>query len=250
MFYLTHVMVMCIFVVMYITRPRRTSRNGKTYHTILLRESYREGRRVKNRTIANLTHCKPEEIEAIELALKHKGDLTALASLKESVDLKEGLSVGAVCTVYEIAKRLGIEKGKVAEKEIVHDRCKDLALVEFAFRTCKTAHLEVRPVYVRTEESTRGHVVVVMLAYRIIRELQRAWASFDLTVEEGLQQLSTLCSTEIWIKNKASSQKVPEPRDASKALLEALDVRLPTILPHRKVNVVTRRKLPERRKTA
>src|SRR5207244_7075935 len=34
-----------------------------------------------------------------------------------------------------------------AKKELVHDRYKDLASVEHAFRTCKTAHLEVRPLF-------------------------------------------------------------------------------------------------------
>jgi transposase len=52
-------------------------------------------------------------------------------------------------------------------------------MVETAFRTCKTTHLEVRPVFVRTEASTRGHVLVVMLAYLIVRALKRAWKDFD-----------------------------------------------------------------------
>ena len=56
-------------------------------------------------------------------------------------------------------------------------------MVERAFRDCKTVNLEVRPVYVRKEESTRGHVFVVMLAYMIIRRLRKAWGGFDLTVE-------------------------------------------------------------------
>ena len=84
-----------------------------------------------------------------------------------------------------------------AVTQAVHDRYKDLTLVEQAFRTCKTAHLEARPVYVRTEDHTRGHVLAVMLAYLVRRELSRAWAALDVTVEEGLQQLQTLCSTEI-----------------------------------------------------
>jgi len=33
-----------------------------------------------------------------------------------------------------------------ASKEIVHDRYKDLALVEWAFRSSKTVHLEMRPI--------------------------------------------------------------------------------------------------------
>jgi hypothetical protein len=34
-----------------------------------------------------------------------------------------------------------------APKEMVHDRDKDLASVAQAFRTCKTAHLAVRPIF-------------------------------------------------------------------------------------------------------
>ena len=59
--------------------------------------------------------------------------------------------------------------------------------MERAFRECKTVNLEVRPVYVRKEESTRGHVFVVMIAYMIIRRLRKAWESFDLTVEDGVK---------------------------------------------------------------
>ena len=51
-----------------------------------------------------------------------------------------------------------------ANKEIVHDRYKDLASVEQAFRTCKTAHLEVRPIFLRREARPRAHAFVVMRA--------------------------------------------------------------------------------------
>ena len=50
---------------------------------------------------------------------------------------------------------------EAADTKTVHDRYKDLSMVETAFRTCKTSHLEVRPVYVRKEANTRGHVLVV-----------------------------------------------------------------------------------------
>ncbi len=136
----------------------------------------------------------------------------------------------------------------VADKQIIHDRYKDLTEVERAFRTFKTTFLEVRPVYVHTEKSTRGHVLVVMLAYIIVRILRGAWQEFDMTVEEGLKQLSTLCSMEMKVKNQASCLKIPRPRERSKQLLMALDIRLPVVLPHRKVRVVTRKKLTERRK--
>ena len=45
---------------------------------------------------------------------------------------------------------------ETADKDLIHNRYKDLTKVEMAFRTCKTTHLEIRPVHVRTEASTRG----------------------------------------------------------------------------------------------
>lgn len=80
---------------MHIARALWPSSNGKIYESVYLRESFRQGGKVKKRDIANLTHCDPAEIAAIELALKHKGDLAALASL-DGVQLREGASVGAV----------------------------------------------------------------------------------------------------------------------------------------------------------
>jgi transposase len=135
-----------------------------------------------------------------------------------------------------------------ASKPVLHDRYKDLTRVEQAFRTCKTAHLEMRPIHVRTAEHTRGHVLVVMLAYLIRRELSRAWASLDVTVEEGLHQLQTLCVTEVKVEGGGSCLRIPTPSVAAAALLKALKIRLPEVLPHTETVVVTRKKLPTRRK--
>jgi hypothetical protein len=135
----------------------------------------------------------------------------------------------------------------VANTEVAQERYKDLALVEQAFRTCKTAHLEVRPVYVRTAASTRGHALVVMFAYAIIRELQRAWGHLDLTVEEGIAHLATLCAMEMRVQGHEPVYCIPKPRECSQRLLEAVGAHLPDALPQRKVRVVTRTQLPSRR---
>jgi hypothetical protein len=94
---------------MYLARGEWPSKNGKVYKTAYLRESYRVGRQVKTRMVAKLSHCSEAELDAIELALKHKGNLAVLGSLEE-VELVEGLSVGAVWTVYEVARRRGMER--------------------------------------------------------------------------------------------------------------------------------------------
>lgn len=131
--------------------------------------------------------------------------------------------------------------------EVVHDRYKDLAKVERAFRTWKTGHLEVRPVHVRTEESTRGHVFVVMLAYLIERELDAHWREIDITVPEAIDDLGSLRGTVLKIK-ETTCQKIPRPAGRTKKLLDAAHISLPEVFPLRKVNVATRQKLVPRRK--
>lgn len=135
-----------------------------------------------------------------------------------------------------------------AAKEIIHERYKDLKMVESAFRTCKTEHLEIRPVFVQTERNTRGHVLVVMLAYMIVRALQNKWKGSDLTVEEGIKQLTTLCSMKIEVKGQVSCWKIPMPREISQMLLNKLDICLPSVLPHKGVDVDTRKSLAKQHK--
>jgi hypothetical protein len=132
---------------------------------------------------------------------------------------------------------------EAAGMETVHNRYKDLASVEHGFRTCKTDFLEVRPVFVRNEKSSRGHVFTVMLAYMIVRYLQRAWQHLDITPEEGIKQLATLSSVKVSVKGKGNCLKIPRPREQSRNLIAALNITMPVVLPDRKVNVDTKKKL-------
>lgn len=138
---------------------------------------------------------------------------------------------------------------KAATKELVHDRYKSLAEVEWAFRTCKTAHLEVRPIFVRKESRTRGHVFVVTLAYQIVMELRSCWQDLNVTVAEAVGELGSLCMTEVTIQDQTTINQVPVPRQSIKRLLQAAQVKLPSILPCKSTKVYTKKKLPEERKS-
>lgn len=138
---------------------------------------------------------------------------------------------------------------KVADKQTIHSRYKDLAHVEWAFRTSKTVQLEMRPVNVRLASRTRGHVFVVMLAYRIVQELAERWNQLNLTVAEGIDELTTLCATEVLVNDEPRCNKIPQPRPSVEQLLKFASVHLPDILPCRGTRVASRRKLPENRLT-
>lgn len=141
-----------------------------------------------------------------------------------------------------------LEKEQVA-KEVIHKRYTDLALVEGAFRSCKTTHLAMRPIYVRLAKRTRAHALVVMLAYHIIMELRARWQPLNITVEEGIEELTHLCSTEVHVTGKAPYHEIPAPRPLSRQLLDAAQVRLPRALPSQGIVVTTKKQLPPKRKS-
>jgi hypothetical protein len=150
---------------------------------------------------------------------------------------------GCYCLKTDLSK-------EQASKETVHDRYKDLSRVEWAFRTSKTTLLEARPIHVCLESRTRGHLLVVMLAYLLVQELATCWRDLDLTVEEGLAELKSLCTTQVTVKGRSVLHNIPKPRPSVQRLLDAAGVTLPHSLVDRGVQVSTRKKLTQQRKTA
>ena len=134
-----------------------------------------------------------------------------------------------------------------APKAMVHDRYKDLASVEQAFRTCKTGHLAVRPIFLRLADRTRAHAFVVMLAYQIIQYLASCWSPLDVTVEEGLHALTTLCLVEVSPTQAPSYHCIPIPRDAIAQLLHRADITLPKAFSLSGTRVSTKKKLQSER---
>jgi transposase len=127
---------------------------------------------------------------------------------------------------------------------------RDLARVERDFRVLKTGHLEFRPWFVCTEENTRAHGLTTMLALKVRCHLERAWEKIDLTVEEGLRELETLCIMEIvhGPTGEVVARQVPQPSARQQELLDALELVLPTTVLEGKVVVGTRKKIQKERK--
>lgn len=135
-----------------------------------------------------------------------------------------------------------------AKTQVLHDRYCDLENVERAFRTMKTVHLEMRPVFVRKEDSTKGHAFVVMLALLLQRELEKCWVDLDITVEEGIDELAAIHMEDIHI-GSTCIQNIPTPNEIGKKLLKTASVTLPSVFPKRTARVHTKKKLqPERNK--
>ncbi len=76
--------------------------NRNSPPAILLREGYREGNKVKNRTLANLTHWPAERIEALRRALR--GDFDGVAA----GDPRCGVIFGVLFALKQLADQIGI----------------------------------------------------------------------------------------------------------------------------------------------
>jgi hypothetical protein len=138
-----------------------------------------------------------------------------------------------------------------ADAQTVHDRYKDLAVVERDFRTLKSGHLDFRPWFVCTEENTQAHALTSMLALKVRRHLERAWWPLEATVEEGLRELETLCVLELIHPQSGEivARQVPQPSSRQQQLLAALNLNLPSTIPEAKVSVGTRKKINHQRQT-
>src|SRR5512135_1138274 len=93
---------MAKIAVMYITRvPNRSSPPA-----VLLRESYREGGKVKTRTLTNLTGWPDAQVEALRRVLK----VEAVIFSRDTLQIERALPHGHVAAVLGMARKLKLDK--------------------------------------------------------------------------------------------------------------------------------------------
>ena len=131
---------------------------------------------------------------------------------------------------YVIKTDLTAEK---CDAQTAHDLYKNLSQVENAFRTMKTGLLEVRPVYVRNANRTRGHVFITSLSYMIIYEIRRLLPELkDIPLTEIISDLTSMNLIEVKARGKCF-YRVPTPPSETQTLLDKLDISIPELIPKR-----------------
>lgn len=88
---------------MHVVRVRKVEK-GRSYESVLLRQSYRDGPRVKKRTLASLTALPAAAIEAIEPTLRGE----TLVPASEALTISRSWPHGQVAAVLGTAQRLGL----------------------------------------------------------------------------------------------------------------------------------------------
>jgi transposase len=81
--------------------------NRNSPPAVLLRESFRQDGTVRNRTIANLSHWPPPQVDSLRQVLK--GDYSQMPALASSFDIVRSRPHGHVAAVLATMQRLGLE---------------------------------------------------------------------------------------------------------------------------------------------
>jgi transposase len=129
---------------------------------------------------------------------------------------------GCYALVTDVAK-------KDCTAETIHQRYKDLARVESAFRLLKSS-LDVRPMWHRRADRTRGHVFVAMLSLLLLEEFQRRIEKLETTTEAAIDALNNIQLTELKIGTDVVKKLPSKLRPDQSAILNALKLRLPSLV--------------------
>lgn len=158
---------------------------------------------------------------------------------KRSIQLTQDLDVLAETSKFDGCYAIKTDLPQdIADTSTIHDRYKDLIKVENAFRTMKTECLEVRPVYVRNRKRTRGHVFITMLAYKMVREIERCTPDRkNIPIRETIDMLSRIGIVRMSVDDR-HLHRIPIPNPETQALLNQLDVSIPAAIPAKGLEVL------------
>lgn len=196
----------------------------------------------RNEQVKEHPRCEPEAGQRTLQAWAERHKLTGLVKLQ-----LEGRTLVLRRQEEQVARALELAGCYVVTTDVlkesmsaqeVHDSYVSLQKVERDFRALKTGLLEIRPVFVRKESRTRGHVFCCMLALKLSREMERRlrekFGTTDgnphaVTLSDALAALSSLCLLHYRVNEKTTVTKLPQPTANQKQILEALGVNLPAM---------------------
>ena len=123
----------------------------------------------------------------------------------------------------------GIDKEKM-DKHEVRKQYKNLQHVEHAFRDLKSDYIQIRPVFVRGKAETRGHVLLSMFSYAIIKEMEtkifpflKSWnkkAKNRLAFADIMEELKDIKLVELNLGRNVDTLKITELNELQKEILK------------------------------
>src|SRR6266508_2045746 len=107
----------------HVVTNRRVGASGKQYVTHLLRRTYREGGKVRNETVGNISHLPEELVELVRRSLRGERFLSAV----DGFEIERSLPHGHVAAVLGMARQL--ELPRLLDRQRSPERARVLALI-------------------------------------------------------------------------------------------------------------------------
>lgn len=128
--------------------------NRSSPPAVLLRESYRDGDKVKTRTLANLTDWPPQQVEALRAVLK---GASALTPIQEAFEIIRSRPHGHVAAALGSLQRLGLDALISPKRSRERDLVVSMIVARIIEPQSKLAH--ARGLNEQTLHSTLGEVL-------------------------------------------------------------------------------------------
>ena len=112
-------------------------------------------------------------------------------------------------------------------KEDIHKAYKTLIKVENAFKTLKTEFLEIRPLYLRTDERIQGHIFLSMLSYNIVLKLRGYIKTIELDFKLIVRELKMVKTNINTLHNSIVFESIPGVNKRLEKLFTHMEFKLP-----------------------
>src|SRR5919205_1025393 len=141
--------------------------NGRSASAVLLRESYREGSRVRKRTLANLSKLPASVVDGLRVLLQGG---TAIARPEEVFEIQRSLPHGHVAAVIAMMRKLGLPR--LLSRTVSRERDLALALIASRIMAPGSKLATARALSPETASSSLGRVLDLGLIEEARRHLK------------------------------------------------------------------------------
>ena len=150
------------------------------------------------------------ELKEIEVLRKKSAKVTVKTkeiakAIKVMIDEKRKKEIEMLDGCYVIKTSITDHE----TKEEIHKAYKELIKVENAFKTLKTEFLEIRPLYLKTDNRIKGHIFLSMIAYNITHQLKEFSKIAEVDFKSIVEELKAISSVKITIKKKIVLTYIP-----------------------------------------
>ena len=112
-------------------------------------------------------------------------------------------------------------------KESIHKAYKTLSKVENAFKVLKTDFLDIRPLYLKTDNRIKAHIFLSMLAYNVTLQLKQYTDKVNLDFKSTIRRLNVIKTVLNKINKHIYIETIPHIDEELQKLFDVMKLKMP-----------------------